>query len=73
MASVPVAEHRLLAAGDTVHVCQPRPCTLALDGEREVALPGGAQVCIRLNAGGPRVVDVRHAIALAAQQGVFVR
>jgi predicted polyphosphate/ATP-dependent NAD kinase len=73
VASVPVADYRLLGAGDTVRVCQPRPCTLALDGEREVALPGGAEVCIGLNADGPRVVDVRQAIALAAQRGVFVR
>lgn len=73
LASVAVAEHRVLGPGDAVHVCQPRPCTLALDGEREVALPGGAEVCIRPTADGPRVVDVRQAIALAAHTGFFVR
>ena len=72
LASVAVAEYRVLGAGDTVNVCQPRPCTLALDGEREVALPGGSDVCIRLNADGPRVVDVKRAIALAARTGFFV-
>ena len=72
LASVAVAEYRVLSAGDVIHVCQPRPCTLALDGERELALPGGAEVCIRLNADGPRVVDVKQAIALAARNGFFV-
>jgi len=72
LASVPVADHRVLAAGDAVRVSQPRACTLALDGEREFTLPGGSDVCICLNADGPRVVDVRHAIALAAQAGFFV-
>jgi predicted polyphosphate/ATP-dependent NAD kinase len=72
LASVPVADYQVLRAGDAVRFCQPRPCTLALDGEREVTLPGGSEVCIRLNADGPRVVDVRHAIGLAARSGIFV-
>src|SRR5205807_2535843 len=67
LASVAVAEYRVLGPGDAVSLCQPRPCTLALDGEREHALPGGSEVCIRLNADGPRVVDVTQAIALASQ------
>jgi predicted polyphosphate/ATP-dependent NAD kinase len=72
LASVPVAEYRVLGRRDAVHICQPRPYTLALDGEREVALPGGSAVCVRLKPDGPRVVDVRQAIALAARSGVFV-
>jgi len=73
LASVAVAEYRVLRPGDAVSLCQARPCTLALDGERELALPGGSKVCIRLNADGPPVVDVRQAIALAARTGFFVR
>src|SRR5437879_2019152 len=55
LASGAVAEYRVVGAGDAVHVCQPRPCTLALDGERELTLPAGAAVCLRLHADRPRV------------------
>jgi hypothetical protein len=72
IASVSVAECRPLAAGDEVRVCQPSPCTLALDGEREVALPAHAEICIRLRADGPRIVDVPRAVTIAAQAGVFI-
>jgi predicted polyphosphate/ATP-dependent NAD kinase len=69
---VRVAESRLLAAGDEVRVRQSRACTLALDGERELALAPGSEVCIRLRPDGPRVVDIRLALAVAAGAGLFV-
>jgi predicted polyphosphate/ATP-dependent NAD kinase len=72
VATIEVAEQRELAFGDEVCICQPRACTLALDGEREVALPAGAEVWIRFSAEGPRVVDVRRAMGLAAEAGVFL-
>lgn len=71
IASVSVAEHRALDSGEQVRICQPRACTLALDGEREVALRGETEVCVRLEANGPRVVDMRQALAIAARNGVF--
>jgi predicted polyphosphate/ATP-dependent NAD kinase len=70
--SVNVTEYRALHAGDEVCLWQPQACTLALDGEREVALRGATEVCVRLKADGPRVVDVRRAVAIAAQAGIFV-
>jgi predicted polyphosphate/ATP-dependent NAD kinase len=69
---VPVIEHRALKPGDEVTVASTR-CVLALDGEREIALRPGEVVAIRLSAGGPRVVDVRRAVEIAARAGVFVR
>lgn len=69
---VSLAETRPLAPGDEVVICHPAPGVLALDGEREIELRGGATVRVRLNARGPRVVDVRRAIELAARAGVFV-
>jgi hypothetical protein len=71
--AVGLAEHRLLAPGDEVIVSHQQTCVLALDGEREIPLGPGASVCLRLNANGPRVVDARIAIALAARAGVFLR
>jgi hypothetical protein len=72
IASVSVAEYRVLASGEQVRVCPPRPCTLALDGEREVALSGASEVCIRFRSDGPRVVDMRLALSVAARTGIFV-
>jgi ATP-NAD kinase N-terminal domain len=72
ISQVQVAESRPLAAGEEVRVRQPRACTLAFDGEREVALAADGEACIRLRPDGPRVVDMRRALALAAQAGLFV-
>jgi hypothetical protein len=69
--TVGVAEHRLLAPGDEVVICRERPCVLALDGEREIELRPGASLSLRLNPQGPRLVDTRRAIELAARAGVF--
>jgi hypothetical protein len=71
--TVSVAEHRLLAPGDEVIVCRHQPCVLALDGEREIQLRSGSTVRLRLNPDGPRVVDTRRAIEVAARAGVFSR
>jgi predicted polyphosphate/ATP-dependent NAD kinase len=71
IAPVSIASVRRLGPGDEVCVCQPRPCTLAFDGERELAVAANTPLRIRLNAHGPRVVDVRRALAIAAQAGVF--
>jgi len=70
--TVSVAEHRLLAPGEEVVLSQPQPCVLALDGEREIALRPGASIRLRLNPIGPRVVDARKAIELAARSGFFL-
>jgi hypothetical protein len=67
-----IAEHRLLAPGDEVVVRHMRPCVLALDGEREIELRAGASVRLRLNPYGPRVIDPRKAIELAARAGAFL-
>jgi hypothetical protein len=66
-----VVEHRLLAPGDQVVVRAEGHCVLALDGERELQLPPGTRVRLRLNPDGPPVVDARTAMALAARAGLF--
>jgi ATP-NAD kinase N-terminal domain len=70
--TVYVAEHRLLAPGDEVVIHHGRPCVLAVDGEREIELRAGAAARLRLNPCGPRVIDPRRAIELAARAGVFL-
>lgn len=69
---VDLVESRRLAPGDEVLIRYAEPAVLALDGERELELPPGAAVRVRLEADGPRVVDVRRAIEVAARAGAFV-
>jgi hypothetical protein len=71
--AVGCAEHRLLPPGAEVIIRHEQPCVLALDGEREIALRPGASIRLRLNPHGPRVVDARKAIELAARAGFFLR
>ena len=70
---VSLAEYRPLAPGDEVILSHRGPCVLALDGEREIELRPGAAVRLRLNLNGPRVIDARKAIEVAARRGVFIR
>ncbi|MFL5806514.1 MAG: ATP-NAD kinase family protein [Roseiflexaceae bacterium] len=70
--AVSLAEHRLLAPGEEVVIRSDRPCVLALDGEREIALRPGTRLRLRLNADGPWVVDARKAIEVAARAGAFL-
>lgn len=71
MQTVRVEAHRIIAPGDLVRVSHGQPCVLAFDGERELELRAGASAFLRLSAAGPRVIDPRRAIALAARAGVF--
>lgn len=72
MQTVHVAAHRVLAPGEMVRVCRAQPAVLAFDGERELELRAGETALLRFNPHGPRVVDPRRAIALAAASGVFI-
>ncbi|HWE60498.1 MAG TPA: NAD(+)/NADH kinase [Chloroflexota bacterium] len=65
---VPVAEARLLEPGDRVALRDP-PCTIALDGERELEVPrAGRRLEVGLNPAGPRVVDIAAALHAGALQ-----
>jgi predicted polyphosphate/ATP-dependent NAD kinase len=70
---IPVANARLLAPGDTVPL--PRgPCTIALDGEREIEIRDNrSTLAARLDPKGPRVVDVEAALTAGAAAGAFIR
>jgi predicted polyphosphate/ATP-dependent NAD kinase len=63
IADVPVRAYRLLAPGEEV-VLPGEGGIVALDGERE--LPCRGPVTARVTAGGPRVVDVRRVMTMAA-------
>jgi hypothetical protein len=60
---------RRLALDETVDLMGPG--MLALDGERERRLRPGQQARVRVLRDGPRVIDVRRTLRLAAERGVF--
>lgn len=70
--SVAVTGERRIAVGESISIAD-APCVLALDGEREVEIPAGGRVSIRLSDHGPLVVDVRRTMACAQEQAVFVQ
>ena len=71
VADVPVREHHRLIPGEPVEV-QPAGGVVALDGEKEHELSPGCTVRVTLSLDGPRIVDIRRAIDLAARAGFFV-
>ncbi len=69
---VPIRAARLLSHADDVTL-EPGPCTIALDGEREIEIRNAAsRVTVRLSAHGPRVIDIDAALAAGAAAGAFV-
>lgn len=69
--AVPVAKARLLAPGEQVTLGD-RPCTVALDGEREWEIPRpGHRLAVALNPAGPLVVDLAATLQAGAAHGVF--
>lgn len=70
--AVKVSAHRVLAPGDEITISHDQPRVLAFDGEREIELRAGSTLLLRLNANGPRVIDARKAVEVAARAGVFV-
>jgi predicted polyphosphate/ATP-dependent NAD kinase len=69
---IPVANYRRLRPGDGL-AFSGRRGTIALDGERELEIYEHHQIEIRLNADGPRVVDIPLAMHAAALAGLFRR
>jgi hypothetical protein len=67
-----VAERRCLAGGEAVALRRDTAWVLAMDGERDLEVPPGETIWLRVTDRGPRVIDPRRAIGLAAAAGVFV-
>lgn len=70
--AVPVADAELLDH-DASFTLRGGPCTLAFDGEREIEVQNpNAQISVRLDPRGPRVIDVDAALAVGAAAGAFI-
>ncbi|MFN8593399.1 MAG: NAD(+)/NADH kinase [Thermomicrobiales bacterium] len=73
MRDIPVGKARLVSAGETVDLGR-GPCTIALDGEREIEVRDSSRsLAVRLEPRGPRVVDLEAALAAGARGGAYVR
>ena len=69
---VPIADAGLLDVGGVV-MRRAGPCTPAVDCEREIEIQDpSAQMSVRLDPRGPRVIDVDAALAAGAAAGAFV-
>jgi len=70
--AVPVAQARLLPQGSRVSLGS-TPCTVALDGERELEIArSGHQLEVSLNPHGPHVVDIAAALHCGAEGGLIL-
>lgn len=68
---IPVTSAQLMHPGEVVPFA-PGPCTLALDGEREIEVRDAkSSLAVRLQPKGPRVVDVDATLSLGATLGAF--
>ncbi|MCC7022530.1 MAG: NAD(+)/NADH kinase [Thermomicrobiales bacterium] len=71
MRAAPIAGKRLIEPGANVTL-QSEPCTIALDGEREIEFRDpSAHLSVTFDPHGPRVVDVEQAIRAGALAGAF--
>lgn len=69
-AEVPVSDVSEMAP-DVIYPISVSPGLIAVDGEREVEIRCGARAGIRLNTGGPMVIDVQKTMSLAREEGLF--
>jgi hypothetical protein len=65
--------HREIMAPGRMYPVGHAPCLIALDGERELAVPRGSEAAIRLTLDGPWVVNVGQVMETARSRRIFVR
>ena len=69
--NVQLSNYQVIQLGDSVsHTSKG---VLASDGERERILKADQRVSFTLKRNGPKVIDIAHALNVAAQNGRFVR
>ncbi len=67
---VGIQEFKLIELGEEVEPT-PKPCLIALDGERELRVNARDDVKVRVNRDGPHVVDINRTVKKAATLGFF--
>ncbi|MFC1895288.1 ATP-NAD kinase family protein [Thermodesulfobacteriota bacterium] len=69
---VPIESHRIFEPGETIPI-RHNGAAIALDGEREIVITKEDRLEIRLNAGGPLVVDLGETLRRASHASLFLR
>jgi predicted polyphosphate/ATP-dependent NAD kinase len=69
---VGIKKYTALNIGDKVEV-KTKPCTIALDGERELEFTQNDKGYIMLDTGGPRVVDVKKTLLKGVKNRIFIK
>lgn len=67
---VSVRHWQQLEPGDVVEITE-LPCTVAVDGERELRVAAGQRLSVQLTMDGPRRVDIRSTLVDAAARGLL--
>ncbi len=73
VARLGVSEITRITPGERVDIVPERPLILAMDGEREVALPRPGEAWITLSLEGPWIVDASRVMTALASQGTLQR
>lgn len=69
--TVGVESRQLLGINQTVPIIK-TPCTIAVDGERNLEIQPGHSAYVQLSPKGPVVVNIQQALKAAAKQGYFL-
>lgn len=64
---IPIKSHHTIKPGELIKVVE-SPCTIALDGEREVEVRESSRYYIKLQMDGPLVVDIHRALRSAVKK-----
>lgn len=72
LSTVKAISHQLFDDGSPLPITH-TPCTIALDGEREVVLREGEKMTVHFSRHGPIVVDLERTLEEAARIGLMTR
>lgn len=68
---VPITNWRMLPFGERSEI-KFKPCTIALDGERQLTVKPHQTIEVAIFRNGPQVVSIKDALLTAAKKGFFV-
>jgi predicted polyphosphate/ATP-dependent NAD kinase len=68
--SVSIESYRIFESNEKIPISH-TPAVIAVDGERERIVKKGERLTIRINANGPRVVDIAQVFRQASQKSLF--
>jgi hypothetical protein len=71
MQAVGFRSSRIIEMGETVSLPVKTMCAVAVDGERNLAVPAGSTMNIKLTWNGPKVLDIRKVLSKSVEIGAL--